>query len=115
MEPKWTYILVQALLAPQLKPELVAGDVPSLIGLLDTDAEAQMTDDGSAVDEPSVAAMSNNAAHKDTASQWGPEKPLQSNRSFWLGHEIKQLIWLDKYKGYHQAEVAVRTMPLTDI
>lgn len=115
MEPKWTYILVQALLAPQLKPELVAGDVPSLTGPLDAEAEAQMTDDDSAVDKPSVAAMSNNVAHKATASDWGPGKPLQSNRSFWLRHEIKQLIWLDKYKGYHQAEVAVRTMPLTHI
>lgn len=105
------YILVQALLAPELKPELVAGDVPCLSELLEPKVEDAMTADDSAVDEPRSAATNNYSARKEgTTRQWGPDKHFQTNKSFWLSHEIMQMIWLQKYKAYHQNEVAVRTI-----
>lgn len=107
MEPKWAYILIQALLAPHLKLELVEGDVPSLSELLDADV---------GIGQASVAAMNNNAVCQENAEfQYGSEKAVQSSKSFWSDHEIRQLIWLQKYKALHQIEVAVRTASLTDI
>lgn len=109
------YILVQALLAPKLKPELVTGDVPSLSDLLESEAEATMTDEDDAMGKPSVAAKSNDSAHQEDAKpQWGPDKPLQGNKAFWLSHQIKQMIWLHKYKAYPSIEVAVRSIFLID-
>lgn len=96
------YILVQALLAPDMKPELVAGDVTCLSEILDAKVEDTITDDDSAVDKPRSAATNNDSTRKEaTTPQWGSDKPFQTNRSFWINHEIKQMIWLQKYKAYH--------------
>lgn len=108
------YILVQALLAPQLKPKLISGDVPRLSEPPETDEATTVADRESAGEEAELSTKGSDkymATHTHTESsavQWGQDKPLLARRSFWSDHETKQLVWPHKYKAFPQVEAAVR-------
>ncbi|KAJ4393193.1 hypothetical protein N0V93_002401 [Gnomoniopsis smithogilvyi] len=115
IQPKWIYILVQALLAPKLKPELVNGDVPRLPEVMDTGDTTTVVDSESAGDEQILttytktwqAKGTNVKTHTDNSHlQWGQDKPSLGRRSFWPDHEVKQLIWLHNYRGLAQVKTA---------
>lgn len=59
------------------------------------DHDKRATNDGLSINIPAI--------------EWGPDKPLlQGRKSLWPNHEIKQLVWLHKYKALPQIEAAVR-------